>query len=83
MQENDKVSICILSVEPTRWRSPLERAPRMRKFGCSNPSHGRPKSEKQVVTAPLLNARQQVRVLRVLGDDHNKRMSRVTVGVAR
>ena len=33
----------------------------------------------QVVTVPLPNAR----VSRVLRDDHYKRMSRVTVGVAR
>ena len=39
--------------------------------------------QKEVVTAPLLNAQQEVRVSRVLGDDHYKRMPRVTVGVAR
>ena len=38
---------------------------------------------KQVGTAPLPNARQQMRVSRVLADDHYKRMPRVTVGVAR
>ena len=62
---------------PWRWRSGLER-----KVRCSNPSSDRPRSLKQVVTAPLLNARQQVRVSRVLGDDHYKRMPSV-VGVAR
>ena len=31
-----------------------------------------------MVTAPLLNARQQVRVSRVLGDDHYKWMPLVT-----
>ena len=35
----------------------------------------RPKSLKQVVTAPLPSAQQQVRVSRVLGDDHCKRMA--------
>ena len=35
------------------------------------------------MTAPLPNARQQVRVSRVLGDDHYKRIPRVTVDVAR
>ena len=65
------------------WCSGLERSPRMLKVGCSNPSHDIPKSKKQLVTAPLLNARQQVWVSRVLGDDHYKRMSRVTVGLAR
>ena len=49
----------------------------------SNPGRDRPKSLKQVVTAPLLSARQEVRASRVLGDDHYKRMTRVTVGVAR
>ena len=43
--------------------------PRKRKVGCW--------------TAPLPNARQLVWVSRVLGDDHYKRMPRVTVGVAR
>ena len=57
--------------EPTRWRSQLERSPRMRKVGCSNPSHDRPKSSKQVVIDSLLNAKQQV-----LEDDHFKRMPR-------
>ena len=42
----------------------------------------KPMSLKQVVTAPLLNALQQVRVSRVLGDDHYKRMPRVTEFVA-
>ena len=40
-------------------------------------------SLKQVLTAPLFKARQQVWVSRVLGDDHYKWMSRVTVGVTR
>ena len=55
---------------------------RKRKFGCSNPSRERPKSLKQVVTAPLSNARHLVCVSWVLGDDHYKRSPRLTVGVA-
>ena len=47
------------------------------------PVLARPKSKKQVVTAPLLNAQQYLRVSRVLKDDHYERMSCVTVGVAR
>ena len=47
----------------------------------SNPERLRPKSLKQVVTAPLLNAQQQV-LSRVLGDDQFTWMSRVTVRVA-
>ena len=35
------------------------------------------------MTAQLLNARQKVRVFRVLGDDHYERMSPVKVGVTR
>ena len=50
----------------------------------SIPSRDRPKSLKQVVTAPLPNAWQPVWVSRVLGDDHDyKRLARVAVGVAR
>ena len=45
---------------PRRWRSGLERSPRKRKVGCSNPGRKRPKSLKQIVTAPLPNARHQV-----------------------
>ena len=29
---------------PLRWRNPFECSPRMRKFGCSNPSRDNPKS---------------------------------------
>ena len=62
----------------------LERSPRMRTVGCSNPIRERPLTVKQVVTAPMLhvNVRQQVRLSRILGDDHYKRISCVTVGVA-
>ena len=38
---------------------------------------------KQVVTAPLLNAWQYLLVSRVFGDDHHKRIPRVSVRVAR
>ena len=52
----------------------------MRKFRCSNPSRNRPKLVKQIVTAPLLNARQHV----CHGSsDIINRMPYVTVGVAR
>ena len=47
----------------------------------SNLGRDRCKSWKQVVTATLLNVQQQVWASRVLGDDHFKRMARVTVGV--
>ena len=64
-------SIFISVTISPRLRSQLERSPRLWKVGCSNPSCDRPKLLKQVVTALLLNARQQVRVSRVLGYDHN------------
>ena len=63
-----------------RGGSVLERSPCMR---GSIPSRYRPTSFKQVVTAPMAIARQKVRVSWVLGDDHQKRMTRVSVGVAR
>ena len=69
-----------------RWRSLLERSPRKRKVECSNSSSYRPNSYKTgtfILTAPLLNAPQLVWLSRFLGDDHYKRMSRVTVGVGR
>ena len=72
-----------LSSRPWRWRSGLKRSPLKRNVGCSNLSRDGPKLRKQVVTCPLLNARQQVWVSHVLGDDHYKRKPRVTVGVAR
>ena len=63
----------ILPIQGQRWwRSGLERWPRKRKVGCSNLSRDRPKSLKQLVTAPLPNARQKVRMSPVLGDDHKK-----------
>ena len=50
----------------------------------SVPGRDRPKSLKLVATASLWpNARQQVWMLRVLGNDHYKRLARVTVDVAR
>ena len=39
--------------------------------------------KKQVLTSLLFNALKQMLVSRVLGDDHFKWMSRVTVGVTR
>ena len=42
---------------PRRWRSGLQRSPRKRKDGCSNPSRDRHKSLKQVVTSPLSTAK--------------------------
>ena len=52
---------------------------------CRGSMHGRnaPNSFKQVVTAPLPNARQQEWVSRVLGDDHYKGLARVTVDVVK
>ena len=44
-------------VKPWPRRSWIERWPRKRKVGRSNPSSDRPKSLKQVMTAPLTNAR--------------------------
>ena len=51
----------------------------------SIPDLDRPKSIKQVVTAPLvlLNVRQQVLVSRVLGDDLYKGLASVKVDLAR
>ena len=60
-----------------------ERSPRKRKVVCSNPRRDKPKSLKQIVTAPLPNTRHKVKVSCVLGEDHYKGMSRVTVAVAR
>ena len=67
---------------PRRWRNRLEGPPRKRKVGCSNSSRGRHKSLKQVVT---FSDRSTVKRLAIvvsgtgLGDDHFKRMPRVTV----
>ena len=41
------------------------------------------KSLKQVATSPLLNAHQEVCMSRVLGEDHDKGLARVTEDVAR
>ena len=43
-----------------RWRCQLERSPNVRKVVCLNPSRDRPKSFKQILTASLPNARQQM-----------------------
>ena len=59
--KNIKLSL-LYNIVKFKWsrlrHSPWERLSRKRKFGCSNPSRYRAKSRKQVVTAPLLNARQ-------------------------
>ena len=70
--------LCIAKSLLRRSRSRLEQ-----KVGSSNISPDKPKSQKQVVTAQPPNTRQQMRVSWVLGDDHHKRMIRVTVGVIR
>ena len=41
---------------PRRWWSGLERSPRKRKVGCSNPCRNRPNSLREVVTVPQPNA---------------------------
>ena len=69
-------------LKPLRWCSRLEPSPRMQKVGCSNPSRDKSKPFIQIKTVPLPNARQQVLVSKIVGDDH-KRMPRVTVGVTR
>ena len=51
----------------------LERSPRMRKVGCSNPGRDWPKSLKQVVISPLPNARQQ------LGSCESHESSKMTI----
>ena len=53
-------------------------SPRKRKVGCSNPSRSRSKSHKQVETATLPNARQQMSLIRVFGHNHFKQMPRIT-----
>ena len=66
------------------WKDRLPRGLSSRAFtpDVGDPVWDRPKSLKQVVTAPLLNARQQMWVSWVLGDDHYKGLAHVTVGVA-
>ena len=58
---------------PPRWISGRAFASHTRDPG-SIPSRDMLKSLKQVVTAPLPSARQQMWVSRLLGDDHVKRM---------
>ena len=69
-------------ISPPRWRSRLERLPRVRKFRCSILSRDKPKSLKQVVTAKRSETCVCVKGLRII-DDRYKRMPRVTVCVAR
>ena len=47
-------------IQPRRWRNGLERSPRKRMLGCSNPIRDRPKVVKHVVTALLPNVLQCV-----------------------
>ena len=61
----------------------VECSPLVRDIGVRSPVATDLSRKKQVVTASLPNARQKVRVSRVLGDEHYKRMPRVKVGVAR
>ena len=60
-----------------RWRRGRSFASHVGDLG-SIPGRDQPKSLKQVVTAPLPNARQQMCVSRVLGDYHYKVLARVT-----
>ena len=53
------------------------------RLGVRIPSTDRLNSSEHIVTGPLPNAQPLVCVSLVLGDEHYKRMSRVTVGVAR
>ena len=64
---------------PRRWRRGSERSACKHMVGSSNPSSNRPESLKQVVTAPLPNARHWVRVSRPIngclfwsGTNHSK-----------
>ena len=52
-----------------QYFSHVERLPRRQKVICSNPSPHKPKSLKQVVTDPLLNARRHVWLSWALRDD--------------
>ena len=56
----------------------LERSSRMHKVGFSNSSRDKPKSMKQVVIAPLPNARQQIWMSRLLVKDLYRGISCVT-----
>ena len=53
-------------MQPRQLHIRLDISTRMRKLWCSNPERGTPQSLKQAITAPLLNARQQVQVSRIL-----------------
>ena len=58
--------LSITSFEQRQWRSRPERLPRKRKVWCSSPKRDRHKALNQVSTTLMLNARQQVRVSRVM-----------------
>ena len=57
--KKDSIKYVQTRIKLRRWRSQVERSPRMRKIGCSNPDRDRNTSLKQIVTAPLLNALQK------------------------
>ena len=58
--------LSITSFEQRQWHSRPERLPRKRKVWCSSPKRDRHKALNQVSTTLMLNARQQVRVSRVM-----------------
>ena len=69
------LTACSRNIQPRWCRWGLERWPHNRKVGVRIPAAtDREKSWKQVVTAPMLNARQYMWVSRVLGDNHYKRV---------
>ena len=72
----------LLAVLTSRGGGAVDKSvPASRKLGV--PHRDSPTLLKQAVTAPLPNAEQQQWVLRVIGNDHYKRMSQVIVGVIR
>ena len=77
-----KLKLCLhfTKIKPPQWLKGRAFASFAGNRG-SIPGRDRPKSLKQVVTAALPNARQEMRLSRVLGDEHYKRMPRVTVGL--
>ena len=67
---------------PQQWCSGRVLASQTRDLGSIS-SRDRPKSLKQVMTAPLPNAQQKVWVSQVIGDDHYKGLAGVKVAVTR
>ena len=72
-KDQDKHILSMLTAAMLKWI-------RMQDVGYSNPSRDRHKS---VVTAPLSNARQHVRVSWIFGYEQYKVMPSITVDVAR